>query len=281
MTKIIVTSNDSKIIDDGIPIEWGNNYEIITPQDFINLESINHYNINNIYVCTDNDYDIVSQRLDNPSCGFSKHLSDLCNYNLTQNTNLNYIDYDDQLIPNFCVTGYICNNKIGILSIWDYIYNNTENLQTLQSIKYPSSYKNNCILINEYRKIMRELFKIINCNNIIIDIEFLLHEDEIHIVKIRPMIIKNKLPIYENVTGYNILLSLERLRKGLKPIRTIIEKKGIIIPFHNLTLPDGTYIHTTGIFTIIEKDYSYSYGYSYTKDLDILYDLIKNNTKYI
>ena len=171
-----------------------------------------------------------------PIWGFSKQNNNLFmlknNELFNNNDNINYIfeEYIDNNYPKICVIGCIYDKKIDILSIWDNIYYDNYPF-IFKTVNYPSIYSNNKHIINKYTTTLNELIQKTDCNNLIIEIEMYLINDQVKIMKIKPFIRFEYLPIL-SITGYNVFKILENLNKKQKPIKT--EKIGYGICRYNI-----------------------------------------------
>lgn len=204
-------------------------------------------------------------------------------------------EYIDDSYPRLSIDGYICDGVVGILSIWDSVYDKDKPLQ-FNYLQYPSVHRDNSNVIDKYVEVVKELYNRFHCNRQIIDIEFFLVGDEVKVMEINPRIGGNYLPIYEEVTGYNPWKCYESLYQGKIPQRTCSEKNGLCAYNYNYAPIKGIYQHyfdkslptisstifrkqEKNIFSIVESPgafgYSHTYMYSSTHDINEMYTILK------
>jgi|TARA_B100000427_G_C15511102_1_gene596211 predicted ATP-grasp superfamily ATP-dependent carboligase len=179
--------------------------------------------------------------------------------------------YIDDNYPRISVDGYICGNNIGILSIWDNVYDENNKTQ-LTGLSFPSIHSQNPDILNKYISVVKELKEKTNCNNQIIDIEFfIIGENDIRVIEINPRCGGNYLPIYK-VTGYLPLLVSEQLKNNIVPEKT--EKLGKGYTRYNYEVNNvSNYLQPEILqnniysFSVESDTYSHSFAYSYDEDI--------------
>ena len=181
--------------------------------------------------------------------------------------------YIDDKFPKVSVDGFICGDKIDILSIWDNIYHEDEPTK-LYGLSFPSKYSECKFLKNKYIEVVKELKEKTNCNNQVIDIEFFIVNNEAYVMEINPRIGGNYLPIY-HVTGYNPFTVNESLQNNKIPEKS--SKTGLGYCRYNYgiqNMKDNVIRRGKNIFSIYTEKYYHTYVYSY-------YNKKLQNLKYI
>jgi predicted ATP-grasp superfamily ATP-dependent carboligase len=173
--------------------------------------------------------------------------------------------YIDDKFPKVSVDGFICGDKIDILSIWDNIYHEDEPTK-LYGLSFPSKYSECQFLKNKYIEVVKELKEKTNCNNQVIDIEFFIVNNEAYVMEINPRIGGNYLPIY-HVTGYNPFTVNESLQNNKIPEKS--SKTGLGYCRYNYgiqNMKDNVIRRGKNIFSIYTEKYYHTYVYSYDKN---------------
>jgi len=122
--------------------------------------------------------------------------------------------YIDDRYQRVSVDGYVCGEKIGILSTCDNMYY-PDNPTKFHYLGYPSIHQEDPKLMQRYVEVITELVKETGCNNQIIDVEFFAVEGDFLVMEINPRILANTVPIYEEIAGINPWIFMEGLRNGV------------------------------------------------------------------
>ncbi len=177
--------------------------------------------------------------------------------------------YIDDKYARMCVDGYLCNGKVGILSLWDNNYQK-ESPTTFESLSYPCRLDDeiHTKAIKKFTEVLNELHELTKTDNQIFDIEFFIVDGEAQVMEINPRIGGNFLPFYEAVTGYNPWKSYESIRKGEQPKKSCEPGSGICRYNWFFDCKDGIYEDEEGNYSVKSAQYSHTYVFSPEKKMD-------------